>query len=366
VVWTSTSVKSDFVRAEAGRAKADGKLIPVKDRVSYGDIPLPFGEMHTEDLAKRELIRAAVVAQLAKPAVHPSALWLAGRTLRYQVLTWVGIVGGGITLFTNLQGVLNLADWARWLAIAWHNWTEAFWQTAFGWLGISFPRQLAPLLTFIAFGFATCVGARRWAAVPKEPAARTSIGYLAIFSLVYVMTFYLTDAALAMFYVRAPYELLTHSPTHLMFYSLLPPCVAILCTVQAKWPDKIVFGLLICIFYGLIFVLQANGTLRWIEDVMPHWLLAMSRFFPDWPATNPSVGIFTMAALDAEIRTVRATSIFLGPSLAFTMLMMARMCPLAPLNRRLSFVLIGLVILVGLNQLSLYAPVVREWLRPAV
>src|SRR5262245_40581735 len=69
VLWTPTSVKSDFVRAEAGRAKADSKLIPVKDGLSYGDIPLPFGEMHTEDLGKRELIRAAVVAQLAKPAM---------------------------------------------------------------------------------------------------------------------------------------------------------------------------------------------------------------------------------------------------------------------------------------------------------
>src|SRR5215468_2690940 len=73
VLWTQTSIKSDFVRAEAGRAKADGKLIPVKERdVAYGDIPLPFGEMHTEDLQKRELIRAAVVAQLAKPQTKAS------------------------------------------------------------------------------------------------------------------------------------------------------------------------------------------------------------------------------------------------------------------------------------------------------
>ena len=31
VLWTQNSIKSDFVRAEAGRAKADGKLIPVKE-----------------------------------------------------------------------------------------------------------------------------------------------------------------------------------------------------------------------------------------------------------------------------------------------------------------------------------------------
>jgi hypothetical protein len=49
-IWSENSIKSDWVRAEAGRAKADGKLIPVKaSGVNYSDIPLPFGEMHTEN-----------------------------------------------------------------------------------------------------------------------------------------------------------------------------------------------------------------------------------------------------------------------------------------------------------------------------
>src|SRR5262247_1995924 len=91
VLWTQTSIKSDFVRAEAGKAKADCKLIPVKESdVAYGDIPLPFGEMHTEDLSKKELIRAAVVAQLARPQLQPSGWWIATKTLRYQFLTWFG------------------------------------------------------------------------------------------------------------------------------------------------------------------------------------------------------------------------------------------------------------------------------------
>jgi hypothetical protein len=108
VLWTQNSIKSDFVRSEAGRAKADGKLIPVKtDDVGYGDIPLPFGEMHTEGLSSKELIRAAVVSQLEKPMVQPSTLWVATKTLRYQILAWVGIVGGAITLFTNIRGRLG-------------------------------------------------------------------------------------------------------------------------------------------------------------------------------------------------------------------------------------------------------------------
>ena len=61
VVWTQTSIKSDFVRAEEAQAKAHGRPTPVKDdNVNYGGIPLPFGEVHTEDLSKRPLIRAAV------------------------------------------------------------------------------------------------------------------------------------------------------------------------------------------------------------------------------------------------------------------------------------------------------------------
>ena len=113
-IWTENSIKSDWVRAEAGAAKAAGKLIPVKTpEVAYADIPLPFGEMHTENVGSTELIRAAVVAQLAKPAVEPSALTLLTKGFRYELLTWVGIVGGALTLFSNLDAVLKLADWAR-------------------------------------------------------------------------------------------------------------------------------------------------------------------------------------------------------------------------------------------------------------
>jgi hypothetical protein len=75
-IWSPNSIKSDWVRAEAGRAKADGKLIPVKTPdLTYADIPLPFGEMHTENVASTELIRAAIVAQLAKPSIPQSSSW---------------------------------------------------------------------------------------------------------------------------------------------------------------------------------------------------------------------------------------------------------------------------------------------------
>src|SRR5215475_5280756 len=147
-IWSPNSIKSDWVRAEAGHAKKEGKLIPVKTPdVAYADIPLPFGEMHTENVGSTELIRAAVVAQLVKPAVEPSAVALLTKGFKWELLTWVGIVGGALTLFTNLGAVLKLADWARVLVPHWKEWTHAFWVWVFGWLGIHLPLFSTPVLS---------------------------------------------------------------------------------------------------------------------------------------------------------------------------------------------------------------------------
>jgi adenylate cyclase len=69
VIWTAASVKSDWVCAEASRARARGILIPVRvDDVRSHDIPLPFDSLHTELLSNRPAIDAA----LAKLGVTPT------------------------------------------------------------------------------------------------------------------------------------------------------------------------------------------------------------------------------------------------------------------------------------------------------
>jgi TIR domain len=158
-IWTATSVKSDWVRAEAGRAKADGKLIPVKTAdVAYADIPLPFGEMHTENISSFDLIRAAIVAQLAKPAVQQSAFWQITSAFKYNVLAWIGIVGSTISLFANLNGVLDLADRVRILVDHWHEWNQMVLAWVFGLIGISVPREFVPIISFIVFTAMTVIG----------------------------------------------------------------------------------------------------------------------------------------------------------------------------------------------------------------
>src|SRR5215475_16189994 len=51
VIWTDTSIKSDWVRSETGRAQADRKLIPVKlPHLDYRDLPPPFDVPRAEQI----------------------------------------------------------------------------------------------------------------------------------------------------------------------------------------------------------------------------------------------------------------------------------------------------------------------------
>src|SRR5215831_7604328 len=159
VIWTDTLIKSDRVRSEAGRAQADRKIIPVKlEHLTYKDLPPPFDVLHTENIGEADKIKAAVVAQLAKPAVEPSAAALLTKGFKYELLTWVGIVGGAVTLFGNMDAALKLADWARVLVEHWKEWTHASWVWVFGWLGIHLPPEWTPVLSFLLFGSLLTIG----------------------------------------------------------------------------------------------------------------------------------------------------------------------------------------------------------------
>jgi hypothetical protein len=197
-IWTENSVKSDWVRAEAGRAKAEGKLIPVKTAdVAYADIPLPFGEMHTENIASTDLIRAAIVAQLAKPAMPVSAFRQITSTFKYNVLTWIGIVGSAITVYAGLSVVLHLADWAQEVVAKWHDWTQMLWGWVFGLINYKPPKGLGLILSFVVFTCTLVVGlnlseralGEKKSGGPQIQVIR-KIGILIAGLLLYVITFW--------------------------------------------------------------------------------------------------------------------------------------------------------------------------------
>jgi TIR domain-containing protein len=329
-IWTPNSIKSDWVRAEAGAAKAQGKLIPVKTPdVAYGDIPLPFGEMHTENVGSTDLVRAAVVAQLAKPAVEPTAWALLTKGVKWELLTWWGIIGGAITLFGAISATLKLADWARVLVQHWREWTHAFWEWAFDLLGIPIGLQLelSPFLTFLLFGLSLTIGlaAKYNRTIKNQPLVdkydsrsfrikswRTL--FCLILIVVNLILKYLTD-------------LLGEGPYNLVLNLLL------------KLPYKMAVTILffdIFIIPPVIIVLFARHRLQAALSVV---LTSMFYF------------IFVVIAADLYFVEFPWSFIefVIGWSLPVILLSVA---PAKAVSRRLLFLAIGLLILIALNELS--------------
>ena len=71
VIWDTASVRSEWVRSEASRARARRILIPVRaEGIRSHDIPPPFDSLHTELLSNR----AAITAALGRLGVTPTVV----------------------------------------------------------------------------------------------------------------------------------------------------------------------------------------------------------------------------------------------------------------------------------------------------
>lgn len=330
-VWTPTSITSDWVRAEAGRSKADGKLIPVKTAdVGYDRIPLPFGEMHTEPVENRAQIRAAVVAQLARPAATPKGLWMAWAETRYAIITWIGIIGGAITLFSNFKGVIQFADWARVLVENWQAWTHAVWKALFGWIGIRVAAIWYPSLTFLAF-ILTTIFAGRLALSLKRRSAR------------------LHDAATSG--LRFDHWLAVSGICLLGVALVVAPMAMIVLAPDFLKVPEVVFQSALIVCYGLLLALITYAAReRWAA-------LAYVMLFLPFPIllillARPTASTSSFAGQPHDLQlSAYAVSAFFLTTPAFIILTLAAL-PARVLNRRFLFLLIGLGLLLGLNELA--------------
>ncbi|MGE0829831.1 MAG: toll/interleukin-1 receptor domain-containing protein, partial [Hyphomonadaceae bacterium] len=68
VVWTQTSVASVWVRDEAGRARDDGRLVPVM--LDAVEIPLGFGTIQAEDFSRWNGAASAAQMQLLEESLR--------------------------------------------------------------------------------------------------------------------------------------------------------------------------------------------------------------------------------------------------------------------------------------------------------
>lgn len=94
VIWTPTSIKSKWVKAEATMADFDDKLIPLRPRdLDPRDVPLPFNVHHCEFVDDHK----ALIKAIKKKGVYPNGLLTTGRTAqpvsRTEPSWWARLVG---------------------------------------------------------------------------------------------------------------------------------------------------------------------------------------------------------------------------------------------------------------------------------
>jgi hypothetical protein len=277
----------------------------------------------TDNLSDRMSVRDGL-SQLAEPQGQPTAFGMAAISRWYQVLSWIGIVGGAITLFTHFRDMVELSAWAHMLIVAWRGWSTVFWQFGAGWLGIRLPPEYAILFSFASFSLMTAIGARRH----QQPVGRTSEFYWTIFSYWMLSLFsygivFMTGAA---------------------FGTWRPALAAVV---------------------GLIFVLPSFFVIHLFRR-QPRLILTFAAIFLGFSVIllfKPTAQTLNLLAA-GKAPGPNSNVSFLGLALGVYILQFAMLAiaPLSALVRRVLLLATGLALLLGLNQLLLHASAIEMFL----
>jgi tetratricopeptide (TPR) repeat protein len=94
VIWTPSSVNSDWAKSEADRAQLARKLVPLRlPEVKIHDIPPPFGRMHTDVIGDIDTVLRALAALGAEPSADGAAQFVDLGNVRFQALDLDNAIG---------------------------------------------------------------------------------------------------------------------------------------------------------------------------------------------------------------------------------------------------------------------------------
>jgi hypothetical protein len=266
--------------------------------------------------------------------------------LRANILTWFGVLGGAITLFSSLQTVLVLADWVHWAVGLWKTWMHGAWSKVFNWIGVSVRAELYPILTFAVFAIAIAVAARLTASSSRaaelataDTGSQDAPGFPAGRRNVALTLLVLSVAMLSIVYWGSTHYFWTkhtewHSDTISLLY--LVPAIMWIALAHDRARAAQVTGLMIAFSIVLMFLpirdwsnnpLQFESTDRIIQELL-----------------EPSESLLDPAGHAWEIALVGAITFHC--LIVFSMIY----APIRALARRSTFILIGLVFILALNE----------------
>ena len=241
------------------------------------------------------------------------------QTFKHSVLTWLGILGGALTLLSNLQDILDLAKWADWLILKWRELVTPVVSGVIEVFGIRVSIVATSMIAMALFVSFIAVGAR----IENEfkGAAREAwpVRFENVFNsrVLIAAALYLLEGVLitlpafvplaAQLYVRFPYP-------------FLAVCYVLYC-------GAIVIGL--------------RGWPLWASLVVAASMVGFSFVFgySAHETAPPNVSETTSAAI-AGLCAIACGLIVVGiaPPLAFT--------------KRVIFMVVGVVAVIGLSELS--------------
>jgi len=115
VIWSSTSVRSRFVRDEASRALAGKKLVSTMlVELDLAELPLGFGGHHTSSVTdRRNIIRALSKLGVQAHGANSKVNHLYSNPAHRRGVPWSAILfaAGSVPFLVALAGLFHVMDW---------------------------------------------------------------------------------------------------------------------------------------------------------------------------------------------------------------------------------------------------------------
>jgi hypothetical protein len=235
---------------------------------------------------------------------------------------------------------MDLADWARWFVSHWRTITTETWSLLLSWTGLRVSEFFASILTLWCFATATVIAARRvgpdapWKPTSKrllrgkkhnEKARKWVPILFASYGIFTLVILYMTE-----------------KPTLADFVFII---VVVTCLCFMVW-----------LFVDTILKINITvGPFRGGGFLLLHMLILSPFIY--------SVLVSLPANLTGD-PTAWIYALLLSVTLVLPLPIMSAIAPIHGLNRRLSFLAIGALLLIGLNQLSLHGSELKELLKP--
>lgn len=241
------------------------------------------------------------------------------QNFRHSILTWLGILGGALTLLSNLQGILDLAKWADWFVQKWAELVTPIVSGLVALFGVRVSIEATAMIAMALFVSIIAVGARienefkgaerevwpaRWTNVFNIRVLIGTVIYLLQGILVTLPAFMPLAAKL---YIRFPYPFL--AICHAMY------CGAIVVGLRG-WP-----------FWASLVVAASMVGFSFVFGHSTHETASAN------VSDAASVVIAALCAIACGLIVVG-----IAPPLAFT--------------KRVIFMVVGVLSVIGLSQLS--------------